>query len=125
MWKSAIARAKRIGDHGRKSVPVVKVESNYHFGNLHQFSENALRSNDDDSDDDAVIATKTATKTTSIESVSVVVDDNQIMVSAGLEEDVAFACAPDRKSSKRKGSAGKKAAVDARKKLSKARKSMQ
>ena len=115
MWKSAIARAKRIGDHGRKSVPLVKVESGHQFSSINQVSETALRSlDDDDSDDESVLPTTTSDTTTGMDTVQL--PETQGMAVVVNEEVVAEPKA------RRNSNAVKKAAIDARKKLTKARK---
>ena len=47
MWKSAIARAKRLRDHGRKSEPIVKKENHlWKLGTMPTFQDSDHESND-------------------------------------------------------------------------------
>ena len=118
MWKSAIARAKRIGDHGRKTVPIVKVEAGHTFATLNQVADMPSRSFDeDDSNDEVDVGTNTnETPTPAGEHNLQMVGDTQ-----GKAKVVNELVASEPKA-RRKVDDGKKAAVDARKKLAKARK---
>ena len=110
MWKSAIARAKRIGDHGRKAVPLVKMEAGHHFASIMEDAGKGLVSLDDDDSDEEVVGGLTSFGVGTMQTVA------STQAVAANEE---VACEP--KSVKRNVASAKKAAISARKKLAKAR----
>ena len=120
IWKSAIARAKRIGDHGRKSAPIVKVEAAHQFTHFEVDDQNTSQSDDDDLNQDACFEATIDTTGANILHQHQAISSH---VEASIEhQEIAGPSAS--KSLKRAVAGGKKAAANARKKLAQNRKSI-
>ena len=121
MQISAIDRAKRIGDHGRKAVPVVKVEQGHNFSSLEGDVEKTSRSDEDDySNDDCPEATS--------KSSDLIIVDHEVASAADIQASVVnektVESSVQPKSLKRAVAGGKLAAANARKKLARNRKNV-
>ena len=118
MWKSAIARAKRIGDHGRKSVPIVKVEAGHKFLNLEKDGDKASESEDDEGSNHVYSEPVLNTTETITVAYEPAIPDTQ----SSIFNEIGSTEVGVKKSLKRAVSAGKQAAANARKKLALTRK---